>query len=262
MSETKKQKTVSVCISAYEMGGHGAEFLRHNFEIFTKQTFRDFDVVVSDQSKDDAVKKVCDEYADRLDIRYFKISEKATASDNTNNAIQNATGKLIKILFLDDFLYSEKSLQNIVDNFDLEKDRWLVTASVHTKDGVNFFRPFHPRYDDTKIIHKNTVSAPSVVTIKNDDPVLFDRPLVWWQDIDFYKRNYARFGPPKILDDINVAIRVHPAQMSNTMATEKRRELEYHYILKKYAVPHRYALALIYKMKKWKRFVKSKIKPT
>ena len=242
------------------MSGHGAEFLKHNFDIFTKQTFKDFDVVISDQSKNDAIKKVCDEYANRLDIHYFKISDKASASDNTNNAIKNATGKLIKILFLDDFLYNEKSLENVVKNFDLGKDGWLVTACIHTKDGVNFFRPFHPRYDDTKIIHKNTLSAPSVVTIKNDNPILFDTPLVWWQDIDFYKRNYARFGAPKIIDDINVVIRVHAAQMSNTMATERRREKEYQYILKKYKMKHAWWLKTNYKINRYWRALKNLVK--
>ena len=233
------------------MSGHGAEFLKHNFDIFTKQTFKDFDVVISDQSKNDAIQKVCDEYSDRLDIHYFKISDKASASDNTNNAIKNATGKLIKILFLDDFLYHEKSLENIVKNFDLEKDHWLVTASTHTKDGMTFFRPYpNPRYNEETILHKNTIGPPSVVTIKNDNPILFDRPLVWWQDIDFYKRNYARFGAPKILDDINVVIRVHAGQMSNTMATERRRESEWYYVIEKYHMKHPQWLKVSYKIKR------------
>ena len=40
---------------------------------------------------------------------------------------------IIKMLFLDDFLYSEKSLEQITENFDLHKDRWLVTACVHSR---------------------------------------------------------------------------------------------------------------------------------
>jgi FkbM family methyltransferase len=252
-------KAISVCISTYEMGGKGPDFLRFSFERLTKQTLKDFDVVISDQSKNEGIKNVCDEYSSKLDIHYFKESPSSTPSDNNNNAMRRAQGKLIKILFLDDFLYSDTSLEDIVKNFDLKKDKWLLTPCIHTKDGIEFYRPFYPSYDDTKILFKNTISAPSVVTLINDDPTLFDQRLVWWQDLDFYKRCYERYGAPKILKDVNVAIRVHGNQMGNS-SKEKIREDEYRYILKKHHIHGFWKLSLIYKVKKFKRQFKSLIK--
>lgn len=241
------------------MGGKGADFLRFSFDKLILQTFTDFDVVISDQSKNDEIDKVCKEYSNSLDIHYFREKPEATPSDNNNNAIKHATGKLIKILFLDDFLYHPKALEEIAQNFDLEKDRWLLTASISSKDGETFYRPFFPTYNDEKILFKNTISAPSVATLRNDNPVLFDTNLIWWQDLDFYKRYYERYGAPKILNDVNVVIRVHGNQMGNS-SKEKIRENEYRYILKKYNISGFWQKLITYKLKRYKRQIKEFIK--
>ncbi len=170
-------------------------------------------------------------------MKYLKLSASATASDNQNNAIKNSTGKLIKILFLDDFLYKDTSLEDIVKNFDMEKDHWLCTACIHTKNGSDFFltvlSALRRRKNPAQKYHKRSISRHDK---KRQPSILFDPRLVWWQDLDYYKRYYEKYGTAEKLNDIEVVIRVHSQQMSNTMATEKRREQEYHYVLKKFHV--------------------------
>lgn len=254
-------KHISVCIPTYEMGGRGAVFLKHSLDILAQQTFKDFEIVISDHSEDNQIQDLCDQYVNRLDIRYVKNSEnRGNSSANVNNAIKKATGRLIKILFQDDFLYHSHALEDIAGAFDLEKDGWLVTACIHTRDGVSFFRPFNPHYDDATILAKNTISSPSVVTIRNEDPVFFDEKLIWWMDLDYYKRCYGRFGSPRIVNSINVVNRIGEHQMTNTAATEQRRENEFRYILGKYQVKNARRLMVVYKARKYKRIVKSAAK--
>ena len=254
-------KYLSVCISTYEMGGKGPEFLRWNFDRLTKQTFKDFEVVVSDQSKNDEIKKVCDEYRGKLDIVYLaETQHRGNASENINNAIRHASGKLIKILFLDDFLYSDDSLKQIVDAFDIDKDHWLVTASEHTKDGVTFYRPMYPRYDDETILFKNSISCPSVLTVKNESPLMFDPKLSWRMDLDYYKRCYEAFGAPKILNTINAVNRVGAHQLTYADAVERKREAEFKHTLEKFNVPHKSRLLFEYRVDRYKRALKSQIK--
>ena len=62
---------ISVAIPAYESKGRAEEFARFQFEIFTKQTYKDFEVVISDHSRDNIIKNVCDEYQDRLNIKHI-----------------------------------------------------------------------------------------------------------------------------------------------------------------------------------------------
>ena len=229
-------KLLSICIPTYEMKGYGNLFLRKSFDILADQTFKDFNVIISDHSKDSLIKDLCNEYKDRLDIKYVKNTVKrGSSSANINNAIKNADGKLIKILFQDDFLYNEKSLEEIASNFDLEKDKWLITACIHSNDGLNFFRPFYPKYNRYIHLGKNTISSPSVLTIKNENHLLFDENLIWLMDVDYYKRCYNKFGHPKILNEVNIVNRVGSHQVSNSIVNISIKIKEIFYILKKYA---------------------------
>lgn len=233
------------------MHGLGEKFLRQSFDILTNQTFKDFEVIISDHSRTDVIKNLCDEYKGRLDIGYYRnLKNIGSSSANINNAIKKASGKLIKILMQDDFLYTNKSLEEIVQYFDMEIDHWLITACEHTTDGINFYRPFYPKYHDKIHIGRNTISSPSVLTIKNDKPLFFDEKLLQRTDGDYYKRCYDCFGEPKILNIINVVNRAGPHQVSNTMITESLQDTEYQYVLTKYHVKFPQLLILLRKIKK------------
>lgn len=226
---------MSVCLPTYDMGGVGHIFLRHSLNILTQQTFNDFDVVISDYSKTDQVKSVVAEFHDRLDIKYFKNEDPTGGmAANTNNAIRHATGTILKILFQDDFLYDRGSLEVVAKNFDLAHDRWLVTACEHSRDGTTFFRPFYPTYNDRILYGNNTISSPSVLTIKNECPLLFDPKLKWLVDCDYYQRCHDLFGPPKIVNTIAVVNRVGEHQITNTEATEAVRQNELRYVKEKF----------------------------
>ncbi len=234
LAPKSKPRYMTICIPTHEMKGYD-KFLRHSLDVLAGQTFKDFDIVISDHSKKDNIKNICKEYSDRLDIHYYRNPKGPyTSSANLNNAISKARGKIVKVLFLDDYLHSSKSLQEIVDNFDLEKDHWLVTGSEHTHDGVNYYMPFYPKYHDDIHLGINTISSPSVLTIKNDKPLLFDKRMIWLMDVDYYKRLHNTFGPPKILNTINVVNTVGDHQVSNTAAGKHIRGLEYRWVLKKH----------------------------
>jgi glycosyltransferase involved in cell wall biosynthesis len=229
-------KLISVCIPTYEMGGSGHIFLKESLDILCSQTFKDFDVVISDGSKDDHIKNLCDTYTGKLDLHYFRNRKSTGASSNINNSIRNATGKLIKILCQDDYLFDNKSLEIIAKNFDIQKDTWLVTACTHTKDKKNFFKTFSPRYNKKIHLGKNTIGSPSVTTIKNEKPLFFDESFMWLLDCDYYKRYYDTYGPPKIVREIGSVIRIGEHQLTKTEATLKIRSEEFKKIFKKYNI--------------------------
>lgn len=217
------------------MKGCGHIFLEKSFESLSTQTFKDFNIIISDHSKDNLIQDLCIKYQDKLKINYYKNAEKyGNSSANINNAIKKADGKLIKILFQDDFLFHDKSLEEIIQNFDLKQDNWLITACIHSKDGINFFRPFYPKYNHFIHLGKNTISSPSVLTIKNKEPLLFDENLIWLMDVDYYKRCYNNWGSPKIINKINVVNRIGLYQVSNSMINISVRLKETFYIFKKY----------------------------
>ena len=200
-------------------------FLRRCLDSLWTQTLQDFEIVVSDNSDDDILGDVCGFYGG---INYFQNPRKGMAQ-NTNEAIKASSGSLIKILYMDDFLAHPDSLQKIWDKFD---GHWLVSGCEHSYDGDVRFRPHRPIWNDNIQI-ENTIGSPSVLTIKNEEPLLFDEEMQWLLDADYYRRCYDKWGLPTILKDINVCIGIGEHQLTNLMGDERKQQ-EVDYITKKY----------------------------
>lgn len=226
---------ISVCIPTYEMKGKGRDFLNFSFDILNSQTFKDFEVVVSDHSIEQDIKDLCEEWKNRLQINYIRNEYKrGISSANINVAIKNAKGEAIKVLFQDDFLLGVDSLETQYVHFFSNHNQWMVTACAHTSDGINIKDPFYPKYHDSIQYGNNTISSPSVLMIKNEDVLEFDDNLFWLMDVEYYKRLYDTFGLPSICNYITVVNRGHENQVSNILATEEVKAREYKYVVEKY----------------------------
>lgn len=171
---------LSICIPISDMV-NGDFFLSRLINSITQQSFRDFEVIITKQGK---------------------------AAENTNASMRLAKGELIKIMHMDDYFAHKDALQAIIDAF---KGNWLVTASMTELGNANF-----PVYDE----NKNTIGAPSVLTIRNGLDIYFDESLEWLFDLEFYRRLYAKYGEPVIIDDINVLIGIHADQATNKLSAE------------------------------------------
>ena len=212
---------------SYESFGRGTEFLEFQFQKFRDQTYKDFEVVISDHSKDNNIENLCKKYDSILNINYARNEEnRGNFTDNTNRAMKRCKGDVIKILFQDDFLWDEYSLEKINEAFD-ENTNWLVTSCEHTHDGVNFHRRHDPRYSEDIYTGNNTIGNPSVLSIRrNKDMLFFDARMLWTVDVDYYKRLYDKFGAPTILNDITVVIRLWDKQLTHLIPPQmKQREV-------------------------------------
>ena len=160
------------------------------------------------------------------------ITKSGAMAENTNSAIKRATGDIIKILYMDDYLAHPDSLKNIAENF---KGGWLATGCVHDfGDGI-LKDPHLARYEgvipSSKIV--NSIGSPSVVAIENKDPLLFDESMTWVLDIDYYNRLLKRYGPPTILDSYDVVMGCGDHQITNIIS-EQEKKAEEKYLLQKY----------------------------
>jgi len=239
MEKLEKPVLVSIAIPCYEMHGRGVEFLNFSLTKIDQQTYKNIEVIISDHSQDDGIENLCKQWSKSLNIKYLRCKNKrGNSSANLNNALINCTGDLIKILFQDDFLFTGKSIEEIVDVFAKDpQTTWLITACEHSADGIIFNRPFYPRYNDNIHLGNNTISSPSVLTIRNKDVLLFDETLIWLMDCDYYKRLHEKFGEPLILNKINVVNRTWDSQLSNIMSEELKKK-EYDYVKEKYKSIH------------------------
>ena len=208
---------ISICIPTWEQYGRGVEFLKNNFEQILKQTYKNFNVIISDHSKDDTIKSLCENYSSQFEIKYFKNEHHlGNGPANTNNSIINADGEIIKIIFQDDFLYQDNCLELIAKEFENDNCNWLVSGCNHTHDDGNTFTNFMvPYWNDNIATGTNTISSPSVLSFRNNNPCLFDEELTMLMDCEMYYQLYIRYGLPKIITDCLITNRMHQHQISS-----------------------------------------------
>lgn len=222
-----KNPKLSIAVPIHDME-NGDCFLRRLLDSLWNQTFQNFEIVITDNADHNEFEEICEWY--KGGIRYFKNPRKGMAQ-NTNEAIKRSEGEYIKILYMDDYMAFNDSLAKIVSHLS---NPWLVTACTHSVTGHEMFKNHYPTYSDDIKNGNNTIGSPSVLTIKNDDPILFDEEMQWLLDCDYYHRLHERYGPPTVLDEVNVVIGLHNGQATHLMG-EERKQQEHEYIKQKYA---------------------------
>lgn len=207
---------ISITIPTYEMNGVGKFFIDKSLEFISKQTFKEFEIVISDHSLSDEIKNICLNYG-TLDIKYIKnVENRGSSSANLNNAIYHSKYNIIKFLMQDEFLYDNNCLLDIKNSFDDKNVNWVVTGCLYGENPEIPKGKMIPYYNDRIIEGYNTIGSPSVVSIrKTDDIELFNPDLIWMMDCDYYKRLYDKWGEPKIIADYKIFVSQHKDQVTN-----------------------------------------------
>lgn len=232
------KKLFSIAIPTWEIGGLGVEYLEFSFNRIANQTMdlKTIEVVVSDHSIDNNIEDLCSNWNSILDIKYVRCKEgRGKIAPNLNNAIRYCEGAYIKMLFQDDFFYDQHVMKRLYDTIISKSNtNWIVSSCVHTKDGESLYDPMIPYYHPYIYRGVNTISCPSVLTIKNDEHKLFfDESLNWLVDVEYYKRLYDKFGLPEVIEDICIVNRDAQIRTTN-MITEKQKQEEIDKVSKMY----------------------------
>jgi glycosyltransferase involved in cell wall biosynthesis len=219
---------ISICIPAYKR----IDFLQRLLQSIAVQTFRDFEVVVTDDSPDNSVKELCNQYQGQFPLRYFRNAPVKGTPENWNEGIRQAKGQWIKLIHDDDWLANEFSLQRFADAikanpqarffFCAYRNNWF--RSGRTEDmHINSFRYKQLLKQPAVLFSSNVVGPPSVVLHPNDNRFFYDNKVKWVVDIDFYIRYFKTTQPvhiPEIL--MNVGMGEHQV----TQDCFRKREVE------------------------------------
>ena len=155
----------SIAIPTHDRGENGPKWLKELFESLKVQTFQDFDIVISDQSKNDLILDVCKEYSDDFEFTYVKY-EGDVPCDNINVALEECTGRIIKIMFSDDIVVANDALEIIHKEYE-KGCKWAFSGFCETKDGVELYDVKYPEWTQETILGRNLLSSPSVVSFLN-----------------------------------------------------------------------------------------------
>lgn len=194
---------VSICIPAYGQ----PLFLRRALESIFIQKYKDHEIIVTDDSTDDNVEKVMNDYAGYSNLRYYKNKDRKGSPENWNETIRFASGEYIKLLHHDDWFADENSLDQFVDMLEQNPQANFAFCSslnfcsmlvdsrleqklsfIHTPTEMEIRQL---RLDPTVLFFRNFVGAPSATIYRKKANHQFDPRLKWVVDFDFYIRVLA-----------------------------------------------------------------------
>jgi glycosyltransferase involved in cell wall biosynthesis len=208
---------ISVAIPTYINNQEQLSFLKESFDRIHNQTFKDYEVVISDNSNNELVEQLCEQYQDKFFITYKKDLENVGMSANSNTVMDLCEGEYIKILHCDDFLFFNKALEIIVNSLDSSDNYWLVNGFNHTYDAVNFFDSRVPKYPDHLLIGNNLLGCPTNVTIRNQNIEYFDTKVETSMDHEWYHRLRMKHGMPLIIEDVLTTSRQHNSSTTSKL---------------------------------------------
>lgn len=187
---------VSIAIPVHNMDNRDF-FLERCLASIREQSFQDFEIV---------------------------ITEDGTMSKNFNSAFRKSVGEIVKPMAMDDFFSHKDALKNIVAAFS-KQTMWVATGCSHTH-GKDRFNDHYPSWN-RRIYVENTIGCPSVIAFRKETKFRFDESLHWLMDCEAYKRMSDVYGPPYLLDSIDIVIGVGEHQTTNKLSEEaKAHEVE------------------------------------
>jgi glycosyltransferase involved in cell wall biosynthesis len=132
---TSSAPLVSIGIPVY----NGDNYLADTLDAILAQTFRDFEVVIADNSSTDGTEAICKAYAAKDSrVRYYRQPENLGAAPNYNDVFHRTLGEYFKWSAHDD-LIEPTFLERCVSVLDANADYIVVSTMFSSidKDGTN-----------------------------------------------------------------------------------------------------------------------------
>jgi len=226
---------ISIVIPTYESKGKGVLFLSELMDTIDNQTYRNFEIIISDHSLDDEIKNYVENLSTDTTIIYHRNTEKrGNSSCNMNSGIKLATGDYIKIMHIDDKFYNQRSLEIINDSINNSETEvyWGGVGFNHLFDEENRIDNFMiPNIIHNPLIDVHFMNGcPSVSFFKNNLGIQFDENLIIINDLDLHYRLMKEYGNPLIISDTLVTVRMHPNQVTNLLdeyTIKEKNEINY-----------------------------------
>lgn len=211
--------SISICIPAYKH----VDFLERLLDSVASQTFRDFEVVITDDSPDESVHHLLKKFKGKMEIHYYKNETALGTPENWNEAIRKARGTWIKLMHNDDWFAREDALEIFYKNVqshpgevsffsafqNIEEEtgkKEVVKLSIADKKFF-FSNPYH-------LLKKVYVGNPSCTLFRRDLNIWYDRRYKYIVDFDYYIRVIQETKMPVYIDEILLNIGFHSGQVT------------------------------------------------
>ena len=234
---------VSICIPAYLNTG----LLSRTLDSLLKQTYQDFELIVTDDSPDDSVAQLLSHFNFGNRAFYQRNSPPLGSPANWNAALTLATGRYIKILHHDDWFASSEALARLVEALEQAPQSEVVFAAGTIVEATNA-QPIRPvlaslqqlkqlASEPWRLISKNFLSTPSTMLHRNRSAYRYDTSLKWLVDIDFYVQILSQNDQVIYVDAPLLYISDGTHSVTNVVQNDKKLMLfEYFYFGQKWGI--------------------------
>lgn len=231
---------ISICIPAYKH----VEYLRRLLDSIAIQTFKDFEVIVTDDSPGNEVKNLTDEYSAVFKVFYKKNNPIAGSPENWNQSILHAKGEWIKIMHDDDWFSFPESLQIFAAATQHDK-KFIFSAytNVYEQGGFKdiFVRGTRHRIikNPMLLLVKNIIGPPSVIMVHKSISDMYDVRMKWRVDIDFYMTVLEKEKQLHYINQALIKVGISKLQVTNSCLNNPEVELpEGLLLLSKFGLHH------------------------
>lgn len=235
-----KHPLISICIPTL----NGEKYLEEALNSISHQTYRNIEMIVSDDNSTDRTLIIIAEFKRKIDFPVYIYSHSPMGiGANWNNCIKNANGEFIKFLFQDDVLFP-RCIEEMVQVINTRKDIGLVASKRKfliegdlsptiskwifqykdlqadlglPKQEINIFDKNLFKHDKFVEIPQNKIGEPTTVLFRKSilkETGDFREDLQQILDFEFYYRLLKKYKIAIINKEL-AAFRLHPMQATN-----------------------------------------------
>lgn len=231
--------SISICVPAYKR----VDYLIRLLDSIASQQFRDFEVVLTDDSPDASVSELCSQYADRLHLRYFKNDPVLGTPENWNEGIRQARGKWIKMMHDDDWFSDNLALTRFYEQTRKFPDcKFFFSAFRNVDEDSGKQETVHCsaldlwmlRYSPLHLFKKVYVGNPSCTLVRRDLELFYDKRFKYVVDFEYYIRCINKTGEWRYIDEVLLQIGFNQEQVTKYTFRVKEVQIpENHLLLEK-----------------------------
>lgn len=209
------QPLVSICIPAY-LKPH---YVVRCIQSILQQSYRNVEVVISDDSPGEDIKEAIAPYQQQLNIRYFHNLPALKSPRNWNNAIDQARGELVLLLHQDDWFHAHDAISSFVAAFNSAEVDFVFcrNTAVDEQGRVSILQERKYLLKEMaqkphQLLLSQIIGPPSNTMLRRSIPVRYDEQFIWVVDVDYYARLLQAGYGYRYIDRHLVSIGLHPDQ--------------------------------------------------
>lgn len=234
---------VSICVPTYQ----NQKEVERLIDSVREQTFQDFEIIITDDSKDHKIEEYIARLQEQKDsvaakLRYYHNEKPLGHIYNWNEALSHAKGEFIKIMFSDDWFTSSDSLEKMVLVLEQTREAGMVfCGSMQVSEKHSYSRKPEAGYveklqkDYRYLFISNQIGAPSDVLYRRDLQVQFDEKSNWASDVFLYMEILRKNPKFVCLEEPLISIGIHDHQYTESFSENDSRIFrDYQYMFEKY----------------------------